>query len=68
MSVGSLIEQLLALPADYEMVICDGQGQDWPILAVSDGGEERAVIIDVGTQDDLAVTEEWPLGWKRVEV
>ncbi len=66
MSVGSLRLQLANLPDDYEVTICDTHGQDWPILAVTDGGEEGAAIIDIGTQDDVAVTEEWPIGWDHV--
>ncbi len=66
MTVAAMIDQLSSMPQDYELVICDMQGQDWPVLAVTDGQEERAVIVDVGTQDDVAVTEEWPIGWDHV--
>lgn len=66
MSVGSLRMQLAALPDDFEVTVCDAQGQDWPILAVTDGGEERSCIVDIGTQDDLDVAAQWPIGWDHV--
>ncbi len=66
MTVAAMIEQLERMPSTHELVICDMQGNDWPVLAVTDGGEENAVIVDVGTQDDVTVSQEWPLGWDRV--
>jgi hypothetical protein len=66
MSVGTMLELLAGMPRDYELTVCDVQGNDWPILAVTDGGEENAAIIDLGTQDDVEAAEEWPLGWDHV--
>ncbi len=66
MSVGTLIDLLARIPLDREVIICDPQGNDHDILAVTDGGEEGIGIIDLGTQDDIAATEEWPIGWNRV--
>ncbi len=66
MSAGTLKSLLASMPDDYEVTVCDTAGIDWPILAVTDGGEENAVILDVGTQDDIEAGEQWPIGWESV--
>ncbi len=68
MTVAAMIEQLERMPRTHKLTVCDRDGRDDEILAITDGGEEECVIIDLGTQDDIEVSQEWPLGWHRVEV